>query len=312
MKTIAKKYYQETFKRTKKQYYFATENDCKELTNNQKNFIFLKKIGNGNFSQIYLVKNRKNKRETAMKIETKKNNHLFLKHEATIIQNLHLKGCKVIPIVDWFGKIGKENIYGLSLTLFSKTINEIEFNNENEIIKFFANVWTSINAIHCLGIVHCDIKPENIMIDINNKIKFIDFGMSQYFIDAEKRFILPQKIENSNEEDCINDVPFGTPNYVSIWVHQWMSPYPRDDICSLLFVLYYLLLKFQKNETKLWDKTIGKSILIQKIEFLNENINDTNKMNIANKIFSEFEWLKNICDWEFTFTLQNIVANIKN
>ncbi|KAG1752910.1 kinase-like domain-containing protein [Suillus lakei] len=46
-----------------------------------------------------------------------------------------------------------------------------------------ADRWTvqlahGINALHEMGIIHCDIKPKNILIDIRQNLRITDFGMS--------------------------------------------------------------------------------------------------------------------------------------
>lgn len=58
-----------------------------------------------------------------------------------------------------------------------------EFLNEdkkyNEKIAIFLKICKAVDSIHEQNIIHLDLKPENIMIGKDNKIKLIDFGCSQ-------------------------------------------------------------------------------------------------------------------------------------
>lgn len=40
---------------------------------------------------------------------------------------------------------------------------------------------SGIEYIHKLGIVHRDLKPENLLLDHNNCIKIVDFGLSNLY-----------------------------------------------------------------------------------------------------------------------------------
>jgi casein kinase II subunit alpha len=66
-----------------------------------------------------------------------------------------------------------EYIKGKSLEQLIGKLNE-------EIVWYFSkDLLKGLNAIHCRGILHNDIKPENIIFDQNSKqIRFIDFGLA--------------------------------------------------------------------------------------------------------------------------------------
>lgn len=248
---------------------------------NQTKFDFMEKIGKGNYSNVYLVKNKQNRKKTALKLEkiTDGNGNLLM-NEATILQNLHLNGCKVIPVIDWFGKIGT-TYRGLSMTYFEATLIDIHFANDNEIIEIFDEMLDVLDEVHYRGVVHCDIKPQNFMFDGNGNVRLIDFGMSRFFVDGNKKFLPLEKITSSNDEKIL----YGTTNYASIWMHQKMMPYPRDDICSLVFVLFYLL----NGKKKLWKTQ--ESILTQKKQLLK---------NIDENLAIKYPWMQDIIHWDYT------------
>jgi 5'-AMP-activated protein kinase catalytic alpha subunit len=54
-----------------------------------------------------------------------------------------------------------------------------------------------IEYIHKKGVCHRDLKPENLLLTEKNKLKIIDFGLSNYF------------------NDNLLETPFGSPCYAS-------------------------------------------------------------------------------------------------
>ncbi len=55
--------------------------------------------------------------------------------------------------------------------------------NEKEVKEIFQRICQTVGKIHDLGIVHRDIKLENILIDAESKIPFvIDFGLSKVLL----------------------------------------------------------------------------------------------------------------------------------
>lgn len=88
----------------------------------------------------------------------------------------------------------------------------------------------AIATAHERGIVHCDIKPENIMLTTSAQVKILDFGVAKY---------LPQP-EQSSTLDCLG-VRSGTPAYMAPEVLLQKRVDGRADIFSLGIVLYEAL-----------------------------------------------------------------------
>lgn len=53
--------------------------------------------------------------------------------------------------------------------------------DEEQACFIYQQLLSSIEYIHKLGIVHRDIKPENILLDNENTIKLVDFGLSNTY-----------------------------------------------------------------------------------------------------------------------------------
>jgi len=57
--------------------------------------------------------------------------------------------------------------------------------DEKEACRFFQQIISGVEYIHKLGIMHRDLKPENLLLDSNNQIKLIDFGLSNTYKRGE-------------------------------------------------------------------------------------------------------------------------------
>lgn len=75
----------------------------------------------------------------------------------------------------------QEFVEGHALTAELPTNNNFSyFWNENEVIKFLMDVLEILDFVHSNGVIHCDVKPENLIRRVNDgKLVLIDFGSIQ-------------------------------------------------------------------------------------------------------------------------------------
>lgn len=88
----------------------------------------------------------------------------------------------------------------------------------------------ALNAAHQRGIVHCDIKPENIMLTKSGQVKILDFGVAKH---------LPRSDQSSTIDRAGTFA--GTPAYMSPEVLLEHAPDGRADVFSLGVVFYEML-----------------------------------------------------------------------
>jgi tetratricopeptide (TPR) repeat protein len=88
----------------------------------------------------------------------------------------------------------------------------------------------ALMVAHERAIVHCDIKPENIMLTPAGRVKILDFGVAKQ---------LPRSDQSSTMDR--SGSPGGTPAYMAPEVLLEKPPDERSDIFSLGVVLYEML-----------------------------------------------------------------------
>ncbi len=103
------------------------------------------------------------------------------------------------------------------------------------------------------GVVHCDLKPDNIMVDQDGTIKLMDLGISKSMLDANKK----------QSEDDAGEI-MGTPSYMSPdQIYDLPDLDCRADIYSLGATLYHLLTGLvlfpNRTDQQVVDAHIGAS-----------------------------------------------------
>ena len=196
----------------------------------------LTQIGEGGLSRVYKAYDSKLGRHVALKILKKgiaANRKVLdrFRQEITLQAKLNITGCTKIY------DCGEENglfycvleyIDGKSLDLI---ISESSLQLEDK-IKILLRVTEIIREIHSRGFEHRDIKPANIIIDKNNSVFILDFGLAKAVN------------EKTNIYHTAYGDFFGTPAYMSpeqTDTKLEMASNFKSDIYSLGMTAYQLL-----------------------------------------------------------------------
>lgn len=146
-------------------------------------FKILKKIGAGGMGEVFLAEDTDLKRRVVLKFLPP--NYTFnseinarFKREAkaaaalnhpniiTIHEVSEFEGATYIAMEYVEGVTLKEKIKDDSLSL-------------NQIVDYTIQICDGLSKAHQAGIVHRDLKPENIMIDQDNRVRILDFGLAK-------------------------------------------------------------------------------------------------------------------------------------
>ena len=77
------------------------------------------------------------------------------------------------------------------MELCIETLRQVQFKcKKEEKIRMSREIFDCIEFIHSKGIIHGDLKPDNILLTVDKSIKICDFGASQ-FINQEQKETIP-------------------------------------------------------------------------------------------------------------------------
>ena len=233
----------------------------------------IEELGEGAFGKIYVGKNINTDEKIAVKLQTDEGS-ILLRNEARIY-NL-LRDVKGVPRLKIFGK--ENGINYMVMQLLGKTV--ISNNNLNDVINIGIQIINIIRDIHNRGVIHRDIKPDNILYSLNTKeqIYLIDFGLSLCYKDNNGRHI-----SQRNSREIIGSI-----NFISVNIHKGITPSRRDDIISIFYVLVYLIVgDLPWNINKMKETKIEK--MYNNVFKMKQNINLLSKYGIHENIYKMYE-----------------------
>ncbi|XP_060154145.1 myosin light chain kinase, smooth muscle isoform X10 [Globicephala melas] len=186
------------------------------------------RLGSGKFGQVFRLVEKKTGKIWAGKFfkaysaKEKEN----IRQEISIMNCLHHP--KLVQCVDAFEE--KANIVMVleivsGGELFERIIDEDFELTERECIKYMRQISEGVEYIHKQGIVHLDLKPENIMCvnKTGTRIKLIDFGLAR-------------RLENAGSLKVL----FGTPEFVAPEVINYEPIGYATDMWSIGVICYIL------------------------------------------------------------------------
>jgi serine/threonine protein kinase len=218
----------------------------------------IRELGHGGMGSVYLAEDRDLEREVAIKVltATANDNELArrLVREAQIIARLEHPG--IVPVHD-VGALADGRVYyamkfvrGARLDEYTATTTSIK-----DRLRKFQAACDAVSFAHAHGVIHRDLKPQNIMIGAFGEVLVLDWGVAKILgrgvvrqSDSEADTLLksPEAVSKQQQAD-LDDTVHGT----IIGTAKYMSPEQergeiqqldqRSDVFSLGAILYFLL-----------------------------------------------------------------------
>jgi len=190
------------------------------------------RIARGGMGVIYLAFDRSLHREVAIKIlssdlrDSPEYLQRFLQEARMTAQMDHPNIISIFSITEEKGEVcvAMQLVKGRNIAQLLKEKTQFEL---NEALMITRAVASALAYAHERGLIHRDIKPDNIMIDEQKRVKVMDFGIARD-LSMKKRI--------TQEGHFMGTIHYSAPE-------QWSSdtPDPRSDIYSLGIVLFEML-----------------------------------------------------------------------
>lgn len=195
----------------------------------------LKRVGAGGMASVYRAQDLMLGRVVAVKMlhEGLESDELFARQfqrEAHAAANLSHPN--IVTVHD----IGRHNhrSYIVMEYVDGKTLKQLirDYAREGQlmplrrVLDIIIQVCQGIGYAHRTGLVHCDVKPQNVIITADDRVKVADFGIARAMSQASMHH---------------SDMVWGTPQYFSPEQAAGEAPTPASDVYSIGVIFFEML-----------------------------------------------------------------------
>jgi serine/threonine protein kinase/Tfp pilus assembly protein PilF len=202
-------------------------------------------LGVGGMGEVYLANDTKLDRKVALKIlppdvdeKTGDRARRFLQEAkaASALNHPNILTIYEIDEVDSEHFIATEFIDGDTL----RQLIRRSFFSPNDVLDIGIQVASALLATHSVGIIHRDIKPDNIMLRRDGIVKVLDFGLAK--LTRERQTLETDSLApTQNMINTAVGMVLGTAHYMSPEQARGLEVDARTDIWSLGCVLYEMV-----------------------------------------------------------------------
>ncbi|NOY42951.1 MAG: serine/threonine protein kinase [Planctomycetes bacterium] len=211
---------------------------------------FLRQLGKGGMSTVYLAEHMLMKRKVAVKVlpQNRVEDSTYLERfriEARAAAKLDDPHIVRAFDIDNEGKthyLVMEYVEGQDLHLLIKDVGRLDYNMAAD---YIVQVARGLDHAHEMGLVHRDIKPANCLLDKNGVVKLLDMGLARLVGDEASLtmdnnenvlgtadYLAPEQALNSHEADRRADIySLGCTLYFLLTAH---PPFPEGSISERL------------------------------------------------------------------------------
>ncbi|XP_054423823.1 MAP/microtubule affinity-regulating kinase 4-like [Pteronotus mesoamericanus] len=202
------------------------------------NYVFLRTIGKGSFAKVRLARHRLTGREVAIKGISHRDISRYFDETRSLKRLNHPNIVKLFEVIatQEYVYIVMEHVSGGDLR---EHLHRHGRMSEGQARAIFRQVVSAMQYCHQQGVVHRDLKPDNILIDGEGNIRVADFGFARVFTNYEL-------------STYCGTISYMAPEILRSEIYDG----PKADVWSLGVVLYRMLVGEFPFEGGSYGKTV--------------------------------------------------------
>ena len=248
---------------------FDDINEFDDQLNSEDHYSVFEEIGSGGAKKVFRAVDNHSGREVAyIRPANDQLEELFLR-EARITS--YLQHPNIIPVYE---VSAESEPYFVCKLLRGGSLQEkvADLSGERSLMILFKKICQAMEYAHSRGVLHMDLKPENIHLDKFGEALIIDWGLAEIICTDDVESPLDNPLIATRES--ISSLPYGigTPGFMSPEQIRAASPSVRSDVFSLGALLYFMFKRSAPFEGDSLDDVASKTLTQAREELVIDSV----------------------------------------